>query len=375
MNQRIAALRFITSCLSEDGRPEAISSLRAEIGSGKLSWEAVVSLANDHLLTPALWVTLNRKGLVEELPDDLCHYLRELHQLSKERNAHLQTQLLEAVQQLNSINIVPVLLKGAMHLVSDVYSDTGVRIMSDIDLLVAREDVDKCLTALKELGYQTEPDSEHDYPEHHHHCAPLFRPGDYASLEIHREPMEGAAEILPAKLALAQAEALLFRGHSMKVLSPAHRALHNILHSQMTDRNYSAGRIPLRSLHEVVTESNTYGDRLDWSLLRMLLQGHNRKILRTYLYLAHRLFGMPHPSAIRIVPDCHLYYLRCYAQFGWDWADAWGVRAGRFSVDRIRKRYACKENWMAVNRARLQELKHSMCSYISRRRTGLRDGP
>lgn len=374
MNQRIAALKFLTSCLSDNDRPEVISGLRTEIHSGKLPWEAVVSLANNHLLTPALWVMLNRKGLIEELPDDLCDYLRELHKLSKERNARLQAQLLEAIQQLNSINIVPVLLKGAMHLVSDVYADTGVRIMSDIDLLVARKDVDKCLTALHELGYQSEPDSEHDYPEYHHHCAPLFRPGDYASLEIHRELTEGSAEILPAQVALAQAEPLVFRGLSMKVLSPAHRALHNILHSQITDHNYSAGRIPLRSLHEVVTESNAYGDRMDWSLLRMLLQGHNSKVLRTYLYLAHRLFGMPLPKEIQIMPDCQLYYLRCYAQSGWDWVDAWGVRAERFSVDRIRKRYACKENWMAVNRARLQELKRSMSSCISRMKTGLRNG-
>lgn len=373
MNQRIATLKFITSCLSEDDRPEAISSLRTVICSGKLSWEAVVSLANDHLLTPALWVELNRKCLIEALPDDLCDYLRDLHQLSKERNALLQAQLLEAVQQLNRINIVPVLLKGARHLVSDVYADTGVRIMSDIDLLVAREDVDKCLATLHELGYQSETDSEHDYPDYHHHCAPLFRAGDYASMEIHREPMEGGAALLPAQVALAQAEALLFGGLSMKVLSPAHRTLHNILHSQITDHNYSAGRIPLRSLHELVTECNAYGDRMDWSPLRVLMQGHNRKVLRTYLYLAHRLFGMPLSREIQTPPGCQLYYLRCYAQFGWDWADAWGVRAGRFSVDRIRKRYACKDNWMAVNGARLQELKRSMSSYVSRRRTGLRN--
>lgn len=262
MNQRTTALKFISSCLSNNDRPQAIADLRMAIRSGMLPWEVTVGLANDHLLTPALWVMLNRKGLTEELPDELRDYLRELHKLSKERNTHLQAQLLEAIQQLNSIEIVPVLLKGAMHLVSNIYADTGMRIMSDIDLLVAREDVDNCLTALHKLGYQSEPDSEHDYPENHHHCAPLFRPGDYASLEIHRELTEGAAETLPAQLALAQAEPLLFRGLSMKVLSPAHRALHNILHSQITDHNYSTGRIPLRSLHEVVTESNARQTRL-----------------------------------------------------------------------------------------------------------------
>ena len=86
MNPQIAALQFITRCLSDDARPESIAVLRTAIHSGQLPWEAVVSLANNHLLTPAMWVVLKNKNLTDELPDELRDYLRELHQLSKERN-------------------------------------------------------------------------------------------------------------------------------------------------------------------------------------------------------------------------------------------------------------------------------------------------
>jgi len=122
---------------------------------------SAVSLANNHLLTPAMWVVLKKKNLTDELPDELRDYLRELHQLSKERNAQLRAQLLEAVRQLNRIDITPVLLKGAMHLVTDVYGDTGAQIMTDIDLLVPREKINECLPALHGLGL--ERDAEHSY--------------------------------------------------------------------------------------------------------------------------------------------------------------------------------------------------------------------
>jgi hypothetical protein len=367
MNQRLAALRFITSCLSDE-RPETTKGLHAQICAGTLSWELVVGLSNNHLLTPALWVALNRRGLTEDLPDDLGQYLRDLHSLNAQRNNKLRAQLLETVTRLNAANIVPALLKGAMHLVSDVYPDSGVRVMSDIDLLVAREDIDRCLTALQELGYRAEPDSARDYPDDHHHCAPLFRQGDYGSVEIHRELTEGGAAILPAKVAIADAEPLMFNGLSMKVLSPTHRALHNILHSQITDRNYASGRIPLRSLHEVATESAASSDRMDWSALHTLLRHRNGKVLRTYLYLAHRLFSMPLPPAVPIRSDCQIFYLRCFAQFMWDWADTWGVRIARFSVDSICRKYACKDDWLTVNLARLRESQRRLANRMSRTR-------
>jgi len=367
MNQRIKALFFISRCLAKDPQPESIAALRTEILSGQLSWEAVVSLANGQLVTPALWAALKKKGLTEELPVELHDYLEELHQLNVERNAHLQTQLLEAVKKLNSINISPVLLKGALHLVTDMYGDPGARIMSDIDLLVPGEDTKRCMAALQELGYRAHEEKLDDYPEQHHHCPPLSRPTDYADIEIHRKLMEGYDDILSAETALAQAQPLGFQGHSMKVLSPTHRVLHNILHSQLVDRNYSEGMIPLRSLYEATTEDSASHGRPDWSIIRSRMELHNRgKVLRTYLYLAHRLFRNPLPTGFQKTPECWLFYNRCVAQLGWQSIEAWGIRLGSFSADNIRRVYQCKKGWIPVNLARLQHAKRRLASFATR---------
>lgn len=366
MNQRINALFFITRCLANDTRPESIEALRAEIRSGQLSWEAMISLANGQLVTPALWAALKKKGLTEELPGDLRNYLDELHQLNAQRNAHLQAQLLETVQQLNNINVSPVLLKGALHLVTDMYGDPGARIMSDIDLLVPGDDTKKCMVALQEIGYRTNEEKLDDYPEQHHHCPPLSRPDDYADIEIHRKLMEGYADILSTETVLAQAEPLEFQGLSMKVLSPTHRALHNILHSQLVDRNYHAGILPLRSLHEMVTENTACHDTLNWPVIHSSMEGQNRsKVLRTYLYQAHRLLGFPLPAGIRKTPDCWLYYWRCVVELGWQQFETMGQRMKRYSADNIRQIYDCNDGWIPVNIARLKLVKRRISIFIA----------
>lgn len=366
MNQRIKAFKFITRCLARDNRPDSIAALRSEIQSGQLSWETVVSLANAQLVSPALWTALGKKGLTGALPDELGTYLGELHQLNIERNKHLQAQLLETVKQLNSINISPVLLKGAMHLVTDMYGDPGARIMTDIDLLVPREDIDRCMAALRELQYRPVDDIHNDYHEEHHHCAPLHRPGAYGALEIHRKIMESPYEdILPTGLAMAGAKLLEFHGLSMKVLSPTHRVLHNILHSQLVDQNYHTGTFSLRSLYETVTEATTCHDTPNWSMIHSLMERKNRgKVLRTYLYQAHRLFGFPLPGGIHKTPGCRLYYWRCIAGLGWQPCERMGRRVNRYSADNMRKVYGCNDDWIPVNLARLKQVKRRLSSYI-----------
>jgi hypothetical protein len=365
MNQRIQALFFITRCLVDDSRPESIETLRTEILSGQLSWAIMVSLANGQLVTPALWVALKQKGLTGDLDGDLRDYLDELHRLNVIRNTHLQAQLLEAVQQLNSINVSPVLLKGALHLVSDMYGDPGARIMSDIDLLVPGEDTQRCMAALQALGYRTNEEKLDDYPERHHHCPPLSRPADYADIEIHRKLMGGYADILSAETVMTQAVPLIVQGLSMKVLSPTHRAFHNILHSQLVDRNYHAGILPLRSMYEIVTENRACHGTIDWSMIHAAMKRQHRgRVLRTYLYQAYRLFDFPLPADFRKTPDCWLYYWRCVAELGWQQIEAMGQRMKRYSADNIRHAYGCNDGWLPVNIARLKQVRRRLSTLL-----------
>jgi hypothetical protein len=133
MNVRSAALDFITGCLSVRNEPDHNDALCATIASGRLDWPTVILIANTELMTPALWVALRDRQLTEYLPADVCEYLSEFYRLNKTRNAHLRKQVIEAVCQLNAIDIEPLLLKGAVGLFVETFGDPGSRVMTDLD--------------------------------------------------------------------------------------------------------------------------------------------------------------------------------------------------------------------------------------------------
>ncbi len=354
MNTALAALRFICSCLG-DGDSQA---LRRSMQSGQVPWEQVIGLANDHLLTPALWVALGNRNLRDDMPGNIQSYLAELHKMSVDRNAHLKKQLLEAVEKINGINITPVLLKGAKHLIADDYGDPGARIMTDLDLLVRKEEVGQCMDALIELGYQPDEDIHDDYHEDHHHCPPLFRPGDFAAVEIHRRIMDTPFdEVLDNDAALGKAGSLGYQDLSMEILSPTDRVLHNMLHSHLVDKCYVNGMLTLRSMHEVKTECAANTGRIDWEsiLVRMQENGKGRA-LNAFLYMANRLLGMPYPAGSSPTLAAHRHYLRCCGQLRWEWMDVWGGRMGKYSTDNIRKLSGCSSGWVSVNHGRLKML-------------------
>ena len=230
--------------------------------------------------------------------------------------------------------------------------------MSDIDLLVGRTEIAPSLEALRQLDYNPVEDVHGDYHDDHHHCAPLFRSGDYGTLEIHRNLMEPPyAAVLPMETVMAEVESLEVEGAHMRVLSPTHRILHNIVHSQLVDHHHDNGILPLRSLHETVTEQAAITDNVDWrDIEKQMLRQHRSHILLAYLYMAYKLFAMPFPAPTRPTLFSRLYYQRCRAQLRWRWTHKWGLRLGRYSPDTLNERYACGRGWLAVNRSRILQL-------------------
>ena len=63
-------------------------------------WTAVLALANQHLLTPALWSVLRASPHAATIPVEVRDYLQALHALNGERNAAIRRQILTDTHQL-----------------------------------------------------------------------------------------------------------------------------------------------------------------------------------------------------------------------------------------------------------------------------------
>src|SRR5882757_3985578 len=83
--------------MSEHGRALAALAccLRYAPAGGAIAspeWVHVLKIANDHLLTPALWSALGNSGHAAPLPADAGEYLATLHRLNGDRNRALRRQ-------------------------------------------------------------------------------------------------------------------------------------------------------------------------------------------------------------------------------------------------------------------------------------------
>ncbi len=168
--------------------------------------ERFVWLANEHGVAGFVRENLKASDLTCMLP--LTEYQRLRTQAFKSiaRSTFIMTALIDAVRLLNAAGIVPVLLKGTA-LEMTIYGNSGLRPMTDADILVPPEDAMRAWTLLKDAGYNALPFKSPLYkliPLHTgKHLPSLIRNG--FSLEIHHSLFWQKAEDV-TELILEQSE-------------------------------------------------------------------------------------------------------------------------------------------------------------------------
>ncbi len=149
---------FLVRSLSADA-PELMR--RADLA--RLDWAYIAQRAGYHDVAALLYCNLAEAGLTDALPSSAISPLESAYRLSATRNARLYAELRQVLEALHKEQIQVILLKG-IALAPLLYRDVASRAMSDFDLLVRVEDVERAEAALQEMGYQFAP------------LAPSFRP-------------------------------------------------------------------------------------------------------------------------------------------------------------------------------------------------------
>lgn len=355
MNPRVTAWNLVVSALALDGSDGFLHSLRENFRSKSVDWGLVVAMANQLLVTPALWVGLRDKDLAADLPPELREYLEAFHAVNAERNQRLKDQVVAAVRALNGRGVEPVLLKGAAHLFTDTFGDFGARMMGDLDLLVPKDRLATGLAALQSIGYAAGAAGAPKRAEHHHH-PPLFRSGDGAAIELHHELLAPvASHLLPTTIAWSQTQRLAAGPLTLRVLSPTCRVFHNLLHSEIVNQNHVRGEVCLRQLHDLVALCRRYGAEVDWPVIRSRMERHGQgEILRSYLYLAHRLLGLSLPEKVRPTWSSAGHLRRCRLGVRWAWVAQGGQLLQRFSAQHISQMTGCPPSLPALTRGRVR---------------------
>ncbi|MFB3904578.1 MAG: nucleotidyltransferase family protein [Acidobacteriota bacterium] len=177
-------LQFLGRILCLPYDPTLSDLLDEQIRKQVIPWEKVASLANSHLVTPALYTALRDSCVAHSLPEDFVTYLREIHDLNAARNRAILNELSFASTALNKVGIEPILLKGAGNLVRRIYPGEGDRFLNDIDVLVPKGQIDHAFAKLLSAGYERGSDVELT-AKGRHHAPRLIRPQSEIPLELH----------------------------------------------------------------------------------------------------------------------------------------------------------------------------------------------
>jgi len=128
--------------------------LEKKISNNEINWENIVKVGSQHLVLPALYCGLHEKKLLQLIPEDLSAYLAEITSINRNRNLTILNEVKQISQLFHTNNIDHVFLKGSALLAANYYDDLGARMIGDIDILVAPNQLQKAHDLLIKEGYK-----------------------------------------------------------------------------------------------------------------------------------------------------------------------------------------------------------------------------
>jgi hypothetical protein len=294
-------LALLGSVLANDPTPQSTSALRLHFFRPKFSWQALTDLAVEHEVLPALVFSLSRRSLLPPVASSLDDKMRKGHVTNRllaayqehvRRQADLRQQLETALRALNNEAIVPVLLKGALHLTLPQFEWHQARGMRDLDILVPETEADKANQILISLGYY----ADHDPPPLDRHLPELRRTGRAGTIEIHTEALSfPARDALPTAEVFARAELRSFAGVRFRALPSEWHLLHGLAHHQLADRGHARRMLAIKGLWEFSQVGSEITPQ-NWSVIIAYAEKRGIvDVLSSWSIQANRLFSLDVP--------------------------------------------------------------------------------
>jgi hypothetical protein len=165
-------------------------------------WKYFTYLSIEHGVSALIYNNLEKNGLLQYITSGEVLDLKESLMKSMTRNAFHTGVLYEVLSLFNRENIKTTLLKG-MALELNYYGNSGLRQMTDIDILLSRENCIKAKNILSGSGFVSLPVKSAFHkliiPYTGKHLPTMFRNG--ASVEIHHELFGRNSNLLASLLA------------------------------------------------------------------------------------------------------------------------------------------------------------------------------
>lgn len=220
-------------------------------------WNSLVQIGSEHLVLPAIYGALSRKKLEPHTPRDLWSYLEKISDLNYKRNSEILKQITSLSEIFNKHQVEHVFLKGAAMLVTKHYDALFERMLGDIDILVAENDILEAQKILINFGYIDQSKIEKrlstvnvEASSNRRHLNRLIHPNFIACVELHSRILDkNKYHYLSSKEVL---KACKQTTEGFWIPSLNHMWQHAILNWQYNDKGYQFNWLMLRTVVDVL---------------------------------------------------------------------------------------------------------------------------
>ena len=250
MGNLATTYQHIADILSYTSSKDALENT---LSSKAFNWDHIVIEGSKHLVLPAIYCRLTSKQLTYLLPEELDTYLKEITALNESRNRDILHQINTLSALLKAHNITHVFLKGAALISGGYFDDIAERMIGDIDILIAKEQLDLAFQILKDNSYYPiEQTLGNDFFEHKH--LPRLKTDTYiCAVELHRKLFVSYKDDALRNANILTSKQII---NHIALPSPEHLMLHNILNYQVNDKGSLYNSINFRSAYDSVVLNN-----------------------------------------------------------------------------------------------------------------------
>ena len=257
-------------------------------------WPYFSNLANEHGVAALVWYNLEKYQLHSEIPEAAAYFLKCTLMRSLGRNTFNTESMGEVLRLLNAENIKIVILKG-MALENSVYGNQGLRQMSDVDILINRDECIKARKILIRNGYVSLPVKSFFHKlilaYYGKHLPSLIKNG--TSVEIHHE-LFGGRKNLMTKMLYDSSYMVEIKGEKAWFPQPQIFFLYLVKHLWLHEMN-NESQLRLYTDLIVLIEKHNY-EILNYNLLKCASDAGMSEILAWHLEPLRDICGVSFPQ-------------------------------------------------------------------------------
>lgn len=259
-------------------------------------WDYFRTLANSHGIAALVWNNLEKHNLNSAIPTDVAAILRGSLLQSLSRNTFNTESLANALRLLNAEKIKTVLLKG-MALENSIYGNSGLRQMSDVDILISRNDCIRARNILIQNGYESLPVKSLFHKlilaDTGKHLPSLLKNG--TSIEIHHELFGGRNSAL-TRLFYETSYEIKIKDEKAWVPRPQIFFLYLVKHLYLHEKNNES---QLRLYTDLVVLLEKHREEiLNQDLIKLASESGMQEILANHLEPLRIFWEIPFPDLI-----------------------------------------------------------------------------